>query len=653
MNKNSKKPSGKSPIPGDPNFEWPMEPGKLLEFIAKRTNSLVFLLDEENRLLMCNENVREFIGDPHSLLGKRIGDYLPEDVYREMEKSFETARNSDSVIEMEHTFSFRGKPVWLSSRVTAIPAPNDDGKWIFAQSHDVSAQAWERINLREAQERLDFISEHASDAIMLLDSDGRVIWINKASERISGYSVEEFLNNRVPWEEVLYPEDAAGLKSLHEEMRSKPQTLIVEFSLRRKDGKRIKLEQKNRPVLNNEGKLTGIVAVARDITERDNMQEALIRSQKITALGTLAGGIAHEFNNLLAIILSNASFIMKEGELDQQSREDVQSIIDAASRAGSITRQLVTYAGGQVARTERGNLNDIVKSLFTIVRDEFATVGINLEENLEPNLPESSINKNLIQQALLHLLTNAKHAAMEADSKTIEVKTSSKNNRIFLQVRDTGVGIPHEDVGRIFDPFHTTKGPLGGSTTPGTGLGLSVSLAIVQQHGGEITVESALGSGSVFTVWLPIATEEKEEKPPPSVKPRKVTEVKTARILVVDDEEVICDLIGKFLGTLGYSADKKYMAREAIETLEEKDYNLVLLDLQMPDMPGEEVIEYIAGMPEARRPSCIVMTGKVNVDKDAMMNRGVFDVLEKPFSLDLLAERAQEALMGRDDNSAS
>ncbi len=760
---------GQSPIFGDEKFEWPVEPSKLLESLADKTDALMYVFDGRDRLVIANENTEKFIG--HELeFNARLEDHLAEDVAREMKKSLAEARRSEGIYEVERSFSHNGRPVWLSTRLVALDFPATGERWVFGLSRDVTEEAWERVNLREAKQRLDFISEHAGDIIALISADGYTLWLNKASERLTGYPLKDFAQTRITDLEILHPEDRPLIENSFREMLENPGVHKPGFRVKRKDGKWVHLEGISRPVFDKDGNFTAAVVVlrditrlreaerkyrflaehahdlisimdtegqyiyvspssfellgyspeylssksifdichhdethiikdnlrtlaagkgetyrlqhqlkdrngnhkhfesivkaftdpedsntyiqctSRDITDRKKMEEALIASHKMTSLGTLAGGIAHEFNNLHSIILSHASFLINENDMSEEASEDVKVIIDASNRASKITRELATYAQVGVKNLKKVDLNKIVKNTLNIVSDEFSSEGVEVIRNPAQQDLTLKADKGRIQQVIMHLFTNATHSMTDSDNKKLTIETGEQNEWAYVKVSDSGIGIEPDKLQRVFDPFYTTKGPLGGSTIPGTGLGLSVCNSIIREHGGVITVESEPGVGSTFTVWLPLEEEEeKKRETPEHSRPSWEKAEESSNILVVDDEPSICEMVKRVLQTMGHQVETATRGEEAVEKLEQRDYDLVLLDLQMPDMPGENLIRAIQEKPPGTKPAFIVITGKVETDRNYLLGQGAFDVLEKPFHMNLLGEKVEQVLRTRSE----
>jgi CheY-like chemotaxis protein len=367
----------------------------------------------------------------------------------------------------------------------------------------------------------------------------------------------------------------------------------------------------------------------------------------------LAGGIAHEYNNLHFAILGTLDLLLMRDDLDAAIRQHVNRVRDAAQRASEITNNLVAFARGGTGVRAVVNLSELVESTLNVVRKEFTTSGIEVELELAPEPVPVMGNRAELGQVLVNLLVNSRQALDDAPEQRLTVTTSGLNGHAAVRIADTGHGISPENLPRLFDPFFTTKGAAGSwledraesdAYLPGRGLGLSVAQTIVTEHGGEIEVESAPGEGAVFTVVLPkyeaeggvIATDP------------MAANVRKGRILVADDEPSVRAVCRELLTHLNYDVTEASGGQEAIELLTREKYALVLVDLQMPDMDGLDLIRRINEMPGRRRPAKLVITGLTDhIDPETCDELGIASTVMKPASLLELTEKVRLALSQR------
>ncbi len=369
-------------------------------------------------------------------------------------------------------------------------------------------------------------------------------------------------------------------------------------------------------------------------TENARSQQALIRAERMSAIGMLAGGIAHEFNNLHAPIIGFIEMILRDPDLSEKTRKRLQVAERAAQRATAITRQLLGFSRrGREGRLP-ARLDEILRETVEMVRRECENDGIQVTLDFG-SPPPALMDTGQIGQVVLNLLINARHAMEERPERRLTVSTGSEGEWVVFRVADTGCGIPEEMRERIFDPFFSTKSDQAEPGSPqqnlrGSGLGLSVCETIVKEHGGEIQVESEPEKGSVFIVRLPRAEEEPDARETES--PTPMIGHVGARILVVDDEPVLQELLGDMLSSAGYEVTVAHGGAEACERLETERFDLAMVDLQMPEVSGERVLERIGALPPEHRPAVLAMTGHPGkADMPGLQDR-VAGLLRKPFS---------------------
>lgn len=365
-------------------------------------------------------------------------------------------------------------------------------------------------------------------------------------------------------------------------------------------------------LLEDEGDGMGCVCGILDLTALRDAEQALRRADRIAAVGALAGGIAHEFNNLNTPILGFAQLMIETKDLDEESRLYLERVITAATRARDITQRLLAFAGGGGPKRRPTPVASVVEDVVAMVRRGFEEDGIQWDLRLA-ELPPAPIDASAIGQVLLNLLINARHAMTGRPTRHLRIETGLEGERQYIRVADTGEGIPPERIPRLFDPFYSTKGEHAEADSPqhrlrGTGLGLSISDTIVREHGGEIAVASTLGEGTIFTIWLPtrgaVETEGPDATRPPAAPAREL------RVLLVDDEADVRDYLKLVLTKSGHHVTAAATAQDALTALQENPYDLLIVDLRMPEMDGEAMLRALrADPPSAGCPRIILLTG--------------------------------------------
>lgn len=371
----------------------------------------------------------------------------------------------------------------------------------------------------------------------------------------------------------------------------------------------------------------------KEMEEREKAQKALVQSERIAAVGTLAAGIAHNFNNLNAGIMGHLDLMRRQGGLPEKQASRLALIMSTIKRSIKLTDSLMVFAGRRRGKRTLCNLTEIIADTIALVRNEYESDGISIEASLDDKLL-LNCSPGEISHVFFNLLVNARHAMIGRDHKMLTVSAGKLNNRVWFKVNDTGCGIPREKLEQIFLPFFSTKGEhaAAGSVlmnVQGSGLGLSVSDTIVKNHGGEISVSSEEGLGASFTVWLPLGQHEGDEE---SLCGTDTHTLNKKRVMVIDDEEIIRSLLSDILLDAGCEIDVFGNGREALPSLHRNKYDLVLVDLQMPAMNGYEFIECLNSIDETNRPACLIVTGKIIDEAQVIETYGVSGVLAKPFT---------------------
>lgn len=505
---------------------------------------------------------------------------------------------------------------------------------------------------KKAQQRLRTLIEAAPMAIIMTDIDENVLLWNPAAERIFGWTEEEVLGRPLPYvsPEMREESEQHRLRSLAGKIEPG-----LDIRRRRRDGSLVDLQLWSAPLYDAEGRVTGLVGLLMDATDRKRMEEQLRESQKMEAVGQLAGGIAHDFNNLLTAILGNAELILS-GDLDAESTlAEVREIKQAAERAGSLTQQILAFSRRQTLQPRVVPLAALVHGTASLLRRTLGeTVDIRFE--LDPDTGLVEVDPHRFEQVLVNLAVNARDAMAPGGVLTIRTGNSTLDEGycaahpgtrpgeyVVLSVSDEGCGMDEDTLSHIFEPFFTTK-PLG----QGTGLGLSTVHGIVTQSGGSIAVESTPGAGTTFTVYLPrswhgeqAATESRPS--PASRHERKAT------ILVVEDEPVVLALVGRVLTRQGYNVIKASRGADVdliLERLGPGDVDLLLTDVLLPGaMQGTAVAEAVRA--RCGHVPVLFMSGYPRdvIVREGRVVEGV-NLLEKPFSPDVLIERVRECLDG-------
>jgi PAS domain S-box-containing protein len=475
----------------------------------------------------------------------------------------------------------------------------------------------------------------------------RIRFVNEAFERLTGWLRDEVLG-RHP--RVLQGEatDRAALDRIRAALEAK-RTVREELLNYTRDGRPFWVEVDIAPVVGADGTVTHFVAVQRDTTERHRIAEQMIQTQKMEAVGRLAGGVAHDFNNMLTAILGFSDLIL-DRESDFSHREELEQIRLAAQRAAGLTRQLLAFSRRQVLHPVTLDVNATIRNLEEILRRVMGE-DVVFTTTLAPDLPAVVTDPNQFEQALVNLTVNARDAMPEGGQLVVETSVAevdaaeaaahpgaTAGRHVMITVRDTGQGMDREVLARAFEPFFTTK-PQG----RGTGLGLSTVYGIVAQAGGHVRAASRPGEGTTITLCLPAATTGVDTITETDQGPVAAAAGET--VLVAEDEELVRHLAVRFLERLGYRVLSAAAGDEALALVQGHHgaIDLLMTDVVMPRMTGKQLADHLTAL----RPGIKVLFVS-GYAEDSIVHHGVLEeginFLEKPFTYDGLARKVREVL---------
>jgi len=516
--------------------------------------------------------------------------------------------------------------------------------------------ARERVRLQHADQIIreqGALLDKASDAIMVCDLAGRIIYWNKGAEKIYGWIAEESLGKNVLhllFNGILTPQIEETFKTAlgQDEWGGELQKVA-------KDGRRVIVQARSTLIRDAQGRPQSLLVINTDITERKLLEEQFLRAQRLESLGALVSGIAHDLNNALTPILIGASILRGE-KLSREGESVLGTMESSAQRGSEMVRQVLAFARGSGSGRTIIRIDQIVKEMGRIITDTFPK-NIECQINTDQNCSPVSGAPTQLHQILMNLCVNARDAMPDGGTITLatqnvrldtaaaaKIPGAKPGNYLCVSVADTGTGIPAAQLGKLFQPFFTTK-----AADKGTGLGLSTSLSIAKNHGGFITVESEVGCGTEFKLFLPAVSVAAAGEMPPQ---------KTALpagngecILIIDDEEAMLALIRTTLENFHYRVIIAASGPEAVVRLAEKnDVSLVITDIEMPFMDGFATIKALQKVKSNLK--IIVATGSKH--EKTMAGRGLKTdaFIYKPFTTEKLLETVHDVLAQKNDRPA-
>jgi len=464
------------------------------------------------------------------------------------------------------------------------------------------------------------------DGIVVVREGGSTL-VNEAAHRLLAALCRRPEEQEVALEET-------PIASLLEEVRTSGQRRQVDYAL--EDGRRRHLSVKALPLGGFE---RGVVVVLREVTEERLLQERLMQSEKMASVGQLVSGVAHELNNPLTGIMGFAQLLLTR-DMDERSRHEVETIQGEAERAAKIVQNLLSFARRGKAEKEQVNLNTLLERVLELRSYDLRLKNITLDLELDPELPQTMADPDQIQQVFFNIITNAEHAMLEAHGQgSLIVRSGVAGGYIRLSFADDGPGLAPENLRRVFDPFFTTK-----KVGEGTGLGLTIAYGIIEDHGGRIRADSRRGKGATFIVDLPVV-QGPEQPPVVEEKEAARSEIGARSILVVDDESSIQALLRDVLNMDGHQVDIAGSGAEALRCMFDRQYDLIITDIKMPEMSGQEFYRRVREIDREQAERMVFITGDtVNVATRQFLQRVSNPCLVKPFKVEEIREIVEHQL---------
>ena len=569
-----------------------------IEIIAALADAVI-VTGLDRRVLTANHAAAELFGRPlDDLPGTPI-----DDLVAPTERQHVAEREHRAFEGEEQRYETKILSATGDERVVAVSTTPlvVEGELIgtVATLRDVTEQKRAQETLARSEARYRNLFESASDAIATFDANGRFTTFNHAAEIISGYRREELFGQ---WFAPLLPDDELPKALAHFQKALAGETGLFETNFYRKDGEVRTIQVTySTPQLDEE-----VLCVIRDVTDQKMLQEQLIQSEKMSAIGQLVSGVAHELNNPLAGISAFAQLLLSEKRFPPDQRTAAEMIYAEARRASRIVQNLLTFARQHKPERTPTSVNQVLDDTLELRGYELRVRGIDVQRDYDDQVPETMADAHQLQQVFLNLITNAEQAMerAERDQQRLTVRTRRTADLIRLEVEDTGPGIPPNLLERIFNPFFTTK-----PTGSGTGLGLSISLGIVREHEGRIWAENAPQGGARFVIELPVVTPRStgEFQSLPAAQP--VTD--RLHVLVVDDEASVRVALQRYLSSRGHEVETTASGKEALARMREDAFDAVIIDMRMPDLSGEQLFGELKSRDPSYAERVIFTTGQL------------------------------------------
>ncbi len=494
-----------------------------------------------------------------------------------------------------------------------------------------TAVAMENVRLyTEAQTRERRLVEMVAatpDTVVVGDAERKLALVNSAAERMLGYEAAALIGQPL---RLLFPDDLRNdgrgmLAKLAEEGLVRDwQTYAVA-----RDGERIPVSVSLGMLRGSGGSPEGLVAIARDLRDRRRLEQQLVQAERLSAVGGLVAGVAHELNNPLTTVLGFSELLLRS-DLPGSKVRDVQYIHQAAERCKRIVADLLSFARAPKSARLPEDFNRLVQRVLALMGYAMRGAGVTVKLSLDPSLHFVALDPHQIQQVLFNLLQNALQAMEHSErARWVEVSTERRDSMVRLRVADNGPGIPPEHLHRVFEPFFSTK-----DVGQGTGLGLSLAYSTVREHGGTIEARNVPGAGAEFVVELPYIAQAPSREEHPAEEPAALMIAGRRHILVVDDEESVRRLLEATLSQLGFTVNMAPDGVAALRLLERHayKYDIVLADVRMPGLGGAELYQHISEQaPDLARRVIFITGDMVSPDTQAFLESTGLPTVVKPF----------------------
>ncbi|MCK5075044.1 MAG: response regulator, partial [Calditrichia bacterium] len=630
-----------------------------MESIIKFVPDIIYRLDPFGRISFVSDAVKKYGYDPEELIGHNMLKLIHPDDQTKAQYCVKERRTGERRTRMLEVrlmtkekkilpFELQSSSVYLNP-VFLVEAsgiydnnksPGDSYMGTQGIARDITSRKEAEEALRKSEENLAITLRSIGEAVTATDTEGRITRMNPVAEHLTGWKFKEAINK--PFQEVFNLKNAKSGKVLYDPLHNiivtgnkiepDKNTLLVA-----KDGVERRISFSSAPINDRDYNIVGAVLVFRDITEEYRMQEQLKQSHKMESIGQLAGGVAHDFNNMLSGIMGAAELLSyKLSDADEKIKSYINLIMETSERASDLTNKLLAFSRKGKKESVPLDMNDTIQEVASIL-EHTIDKRIMLSQNLSSNEVIIEGDPSQVQNAILNLAVNARDAMpnggeISFSSNIVSISEEfCRENSLDLNhgrysevvVSDTGIGMSEEIQKHIFEPFYTTKGK-----SKGTGLGLAAVYGTVKEHNGVIKVFSEIGKGTSFTLYLPLSSKGKKGKS------EKEEVLKgTGEILLVEDEEIIRHIAKDMLENMGYQVTIAKDGQEGIEIFSESysDIDLVVLDLVMPRMDGATVFNALKRINPLVK--VIIASGFSHKSKNAtqLLAEGAIGFIQKPY----------------------
>ena len=595
----------------------------------------------------CNDRVEEIYGyTKDELVGKKVGFLFPEGVSHAefLKKASAAIRERGFLLGTGSIKRKDGSKVDIDYSISLIPGEGPIE--LVAVGRDVTDRKQAEDRLKESEAKYSRLVEAASEGIWSIDTEHRTTYMNPRMAEMLGYRVEDIIGRNA--DDFIVADELPNHKE-QMELRHTGKSAKYERRFKRADGSTLYCFVSAVADHDEYGRFRGSFGMFTDITERKQaeekrkeMEQKAAIASRLAAVGEMAAGIAHEINNPLTSVIGYSELLEHRTDLPADIKEDIKIINDGSQRVKDIVNRMLTFARQTKPMKSSVSITELIDNTLELRGYALRTANIEVIRDYEPDLPWLTIDPSQMQQVILNITVNAEYAMKKANSRgTLTITARKAGDRVQISFKDDGPGMTKEIQTRLFQPFFTTKEP-----SEGSGLGLSLSRAIILEHGGTIVVESKPGQGATFIIELPITgAPSLEASAPTTAAKMKPATMKNAKILVVDDESSVRGFIDKVLTRSGCSVDTTGDPKEALDKLAGATYDALIIDIRMPGMSGPELYARILERTPALAKRVIFITGDaMGTDVKAFLTQNSLSYLAKPFDIKALEAKVSSIL---------
>ncbi len=633
--------------------------------LIENTSNVIAILDIDRIFRYLSSSTANILGyGSEDLVGKHIFEFIYLDDVKTLTDMLEEAmRNPGVSVSAFECCIQHNDNSWHTFAVTITNLFNDPTiNGFLINCHDITERKKVEASLQQSEERYRTLVEQLlaiTYTVEFDDSGSKTTYISPQVETLLGFTPAEWMADRQLWVKQLHPEDYDNVMSAIERSNNTSEALNIEYRILARNGRVLwfRNQQTTKATWSKNNQTNYIHGVMFDITEQKQLENQLQQAQKMEAVGQMAGGIAHNFNNVLTALIGHAELAMNQVSSDDPIYLDLEGVRKSAQRAARLIQQLLAFTRHQTIHPQVINLNELVFNM-TIMLRQLISEAIELKMLAAPDLGQVKMDPNQVEQVLINLVVNARDAMLQGGRLTIETANTTVHigdteqragvnpgDYVMLTVSDTGAGMTKEVISHIFEPFFSTKG-----VGKGTGLGLSSCIGIVRQNDGYILVDSEPGHGTTFKIYLPRFY---SETPQSTLVMPAVQNMPQGNetILVVEDAIMVREMTVRVLRQQGYTVLEAGNGEDALLLVEEQhglQLQLLIADVVMPQMGGDVLAKrLLAAYPDVK---ILLISG---YSDKAIARRGVLEqevaVLSKPFTPNTLTRKVRRVLDGTDE----